>query len=724
MAPADVLFTALAAAAVVVAPTTTTEPPTTTHTTGITTPTTLDYLTKTLMQTLTAVATTTKATTKTAHPTSTATSTSSSPTVNDASCWPGPCSPYMAVSFAPFPTTGDARFTSEWGGAVFAGIFGILTILHLVQGCYYRLWKVATAAVAGGLTAFAGYTLQAAGSHQRGDPSDIDNVQPYLLATAFILLQIAPLCITLVPYATLNRLARTRFVPAHDSLSETVTRPWPSNGRWVAAWPVWVLLVVAAAAQAAAVAFLVYCGLTTSSAYDVPQALLVAADLVWAGGLAAQGCVVLILLAAVTHAYATLPPARPGGQQERDEAGTVRPSLPPRRRRQLIWLLITTYGVLALLVMRIVYRTVEAVMAAEGKSTASITTNSKPTAVSSADWIALYALVLDALPTALALLLLCACHAGWALPATEARHRASQSGGRSGGSNTPTSGLGDDDAAADERLDALHDLESSPVDGGRGYFGQPSPAEAAAAATAAREDGQLSTEQVLLQQRAALQQHYRQRQRQQHRRQGQFRPRHPPPPVVEALARFSLSASLSVSLPRESFVGGERRPPAPGELDEAAGGAPQRLLARLSMDNFILFRFLNTPSRSTSGRSGGEARTIPQSVRSAISRATSRATSQNQSQSHGVNRSHGTGSGDGDDPFAGFDDVGHAGLQTEEAQQQEQQAILQEKSERSEKEEQQHQNQEREVDAPFHDSDSRRNCDSPDVKERLGPEWT
>ncbi|KAL1888107.1 hypothetical protein Sste5346_009794 [Sporothrix stenoceras] len=609
----------------------------------------------------------------------------------------------MAVSFGPFPTIGDSRFTSEWGGAAFAGIFGLLTILHLVQGCYYRLWKVATAAVAGGLAASAGYILQAAGSRQRGDPSDTDNVQPYLLATAFILLQIAPLCITLVPYATLNRLARTRFVPAHDSLPDDMRRPWPSNGRWIAAWPVWVLLVIAAAAQAAAVAFLVYCGLTTSSAYDIPRALLVAAGLVWAGGLAAQGVAVLILLAAVTHAYATLPPARPGGQQERDEAGTVRPSLPPRRRRKIVWLLMTTYGVLALLVMRIVYRTVEAVMAAEGKSTASIGVDAK-TAASSASRSTLYALVLDGLPTALALLLLCACHAGWALPATEARHSSSQGGGRSGGSNTPTSG-GDDDA--DERMDALHDLES-PVEG-RGYFGQPSPAEAA-------EGGQeLSTEQVLLQQRAALQRHYRQRQRQQHR-QSQFRPRHPPPPVVEALARFSLSASLSVSLPRESFVGGERpaRIPAPGEPDEAAGGAPQRLLARLSMDNFILFRFLNTPSRSTSARSGG-ARTIPQSVRSAISRATS--------QSHGGgggsqsrSQSHGTGTNYGDDPFAGFDDVAQAGLQTEEAPQQEHQ-------EHQDREPQEHQNQERE-NALFHDSDSRRTCDSPDEKEKLGPEWT
>lgn len=558
----------------------------------------------------------------------------------------------MAVSFGPFPTTGNSRFVSEWGGAVFAGAFGLVTILHLVQGCYYRLWKVATAAIAGGLAAFAGYTLQAAASHQTGDPSrGDDNVQPYLLASAFVLLQIAPLCITLVPYLTLNRLARTRFVPAHDSLPDNVRKPWPSNGRWVAAWPVWVLLVVAVAAQAAAVAFLVYCGLATST-WGIPRALMVAADLVWAGGLAAQGVVVLVLLAAVTHAYATLPPARPGGQQERSEAGTVRPSLPPRRRRQLVWLLGTTYGVLALVVMRVVYRTVVAVMASEGKSTSS---------TQSASSIQRYALVLDALPTFLALTLLCACHAGWALPATDARHPAPGSGG--GGSDRPEADADEDNMDVEaERMDALHDLDS-PLERRGVYFGQALPGrgeQARQAGQADAEGGHLSTEQVLLQQRAALQRHYRLRQRQLHRARARTRPgpRHPPPPVVEALARFSLSASLSVSLPRESFVSsGERppRPPAPGELDEVAGGAPQRLLARLSMDNFILFRFLNTPSRSTSGR-----RTIPRSARSG---APSRAPSQSQpSQSHGGSHSH----ADGDDPFAGFDDVAQAGLQNEE----------------------------------------------------------
>ncbi|KJR80235.1 uncharacterized protein SPSK_05039 [Sporothrix schenckii 1099-18] len=707
MAPADVFAVALAVAAETAAATTT----------YVLAPsTTAAYDLRISLRTYTTTAKPTATTpSRTAHPTSVATTTAMSST-----CWPGPCSPYMAVSFAPFPEQGNSRFISEWGGAAFAAAFGVLAIVHLVQGCYYRLWKVATAAVAGGVAALTGYTLQAVASSAAVD-GNVD-LQPYLLAAAFVLLQIAPLCITLVPFATLNRLARTRFLPAHDSLSEAVRRPWPANGRWVAAWPVWVLFMVAAGAQAVAVAFLVYCGLTASSTYRIAQTFLMVADLVWTGGLAGQGIVVLMLLAAATQAYATLPPARQGGRQERDETGTVRPSLPPQRRRQIIWLLGTTYGVLALVTMRVVYRTVEAVEAAKGRSVQSLSPSTLPMQkeAASASRNALYALVLDALPTVLAFFLLCACHAGWALPADDARHRASQrgsvhSGGRGSGSNSPADagvgvgGVGDgggDNEDMDERRDALHDLHDmgSPGEGGREYFGQSAVPGVAGAV------GHMSTEHVLLQQRAALQRHYRQQQRQQH----VFRPRHSPPAVVEALARSSLSASLSVSLPRESFGGGARPalPHAPGELHEPTGGAPRRLLARISTENFILFRFLNSPSRSTSGRSGPWA--IPWGARSAASRAASQSQShsrsQNQSQSHGGSRV------DGDDPFAGFDDVAHAGLQREEMEKKDKDRRDSDREDdlgvHNEQSNDQNEN------APLHDSDSRRTCESPGLVEK------
>ncbi|CAK7218132.1 hypothetical protein SBRCBS47491_003403 [Sporothrix bragantina] len=708
MAPADDLALLAAAAAA---------PASTTTLSKVLTKPTMQIIVNTITATE-AATTATRTTLHASHifPTSIAATPTATPT--GSTCWPGTCSSDIAVSFGPFPDDDSSRFVSTWGGAAFAGAFGLLVLAHLVQGCHYR-WKPATAAVSGGLAAMAGYILQATGSVSTVEPS----IQPYLLAAAFVLLQLAPLCITLYAYLLLERLAHTRFLPAHDSLeeaSENVGRRrqkkvWPSNGRWIAHWSVVALLACASAAQAVAVAFLVYGGLTTTY---VGHVLLVAADLVWAAGLAAQGLVVLILLTAVTQAFATLPPARPGGQQERGVSGAVPAlSLPPRRRVQLLWLLCSTYGVLALLTMRLVYRTVEAVLAAEGKGAVSIT----PKQV-------VYALVFEALPTCLALALLSAFHAGWALPLRDVHHLLPTGEGAAGG------GGGDSGTISRRGTDREDEAAGGVV--------------AAAAAGAAGEGGGLSgpnpniqapvpegtpleprgvrfglppptltPAQILIQQRAIIQRQ-RQQQRQQWQRQWQ---RHreeaamgqamqsvslPSSPVVEALARSSLSASLTVSLPRESFVA--ERPDLEGA--ELAGGGEHadvgrgedrapRLLARLSRDNFILFRFLNAPSRSPSshGGNGGGWRTRTRTTASGSRR--SRRTPHSNSHSAPSHRSESLA----DDPFVGFDGVGTAGRYDYDG------------GEYYDVGDNDNNNNK--------DNDSHRTCDSPDEKRGASPEW-
>ncbi|CAK7212000.1 hypothetical protein SCUCBS95973_001314 [Sporothrix curviconia] len=748
MAPADLFAVLVAAAAAPATATATTV--STAHTSRIAQ--TAQTLIINTITTTAAATTAVRTTLEASHIAATSTAPPTAATPSSAgTCWPGTCSPDIAVSFGPFRANNDdgsnSRVASTWGGAAFAGAFGLLALAHLIQGCRYR-WKPAAAAVVGGLVAMAGYILQATGSALQATASSI---QPYLLAAAFVLLQLAPLCITLYAYLLLERLAHTRFLPAHDSLQgegegegegEGRRRPrpkrvWPSNGRWIAHWPVVALLTCASAAQAVAVAFLVYGGLTTMY---VGHALLVAADIVWAAGLAAQGVVILVLLAAVTQAFATLPPARPGGQQERGVSGAVPAlSLPPRRRVQLLWLLGSTYGVLALLTMRLVFRTVQAVLAAEGRDTAASVNKTKDV---------LYALVFEALPMCLALALLSVFHAGWALPLRDVQHLqpgSGEVGGGGSGCGGPESrsisrrGTGREDGADGAAVmpvtgapegDGL--LRQAPVPHGtplepRGVrFGLPPPT--------------LTPAQILIQQRAIIQRQ-RQQQRQQWRRQWQ---RHretaargqasmqsvslPSSPVVEALARSSLSASLTVSLPRESFVA--ERPDMDANDEGAAdardreGRAAPRLLARLSRDNFILFRFLNAPSRSPSSGGGGgsgsgsgwqagtrmTASVSGQSRQSRRSRRSqqSRRTQESRWTPHS-NRHSGPSQGDGDghvpdDLFAGFDGVGTAGR---------------------------YDYGDAEYDAGHsysdnerdNDNDSHRTCDSPNEKRGAAPEW-
>ncbi|CAK7206696.1 hypothetical protein SEUCBS139899_009500 [Sporothrix eucalyptigena] len=655
MAPADVL-TALAAVAFAGVPPTTTKQPTTTTATTLTQTTstrTTDVLVRTFVSTVTTTADRTTLGASSLVATPTTFTSSSTPTWQSAPCYPGPCSPYMAVSFGPFADDDNSRFVATWGAAAFAGAFGLLALAHLVQGACYR-WKPAAAAVVGGLATLAGYTLQATVAQQSMD------IQPYLLAASFVLLQIAPLCITLYAYLVLTKLAHTRFLPAHDSLPPSGKPVWPSNGRWLSHWSVVAILACASAAQAVAVAFLVYCGLTTLS---VDHALLVAADLVWTAGLAGQEVVVLVLLAAVTQAFATLPPARPGGQQERAASGAVPTlSLPPRRRVQLIWLLGTTYGVLAMVTMRLVYRIVVAVRASEGHP------------LPSEERVQVYALVLEAAPTCLALALLSVCHAGWALPVNEPSHLRPESEPGNGGPSRRTT-----DRDEEAVVVAGDECEEVSVPQPRGVHFNPPAA--------------LTPAQILVQQRAIIQRQ-RQQQRQQWQRQWQMHRQRAPEsdiqsPVVEALARSSLSASLSVSLPRESFA--MDRPDvinAEGNAESVDNSTHQRTrLGRLSMDNFILFRFLNAPSRSAS--SGRPSRGMTTSTRSRQSGWSGRS-----GRSRRTPHSHSTPSQGGDsaadDPFAGFD-------YTFEGER--------------------HDNNHGDNDA-----DSRRTCDSPDEK-RGAPAW-
>ena len=564
------------------------------------------------------------------------------------------CSPFIAVCFGPFVDDGSsssqaARSASIWGGVAFAGASGLLALVHLVQGCHYR-WKPAAAAVVGGLAAMAGYTLQVVGSTAH----IASVVQPYPIAAAFVLIQLAQLCIVLYVHLLLVRLSYTRFLPAHDSLearesfgSKSTRRPdgiWPRNSRWVAHWPVVALLACAAAVQTVAVALLVYGGLTTPDAVVGHAALLlVAADIMWATGLAAQGVVVLVLLTAVVQALVTLPPARPGGQQERGSFGAVPAlSLPPRRRVNLLWLLSSTCGVLMLLIMRLVYRAVGAVLAAEGKSGSA--------SAGTARYV-LYTLVFEALPTCLALALVSISHAGWALPLQDVQHL--QSGDDVGQETRSIRRRRTDNE--EEAAEAATAEGCGADNGGFAYSNlamqAPVPAGTPLEPRGVRSglpQPVLTPAQILIQQRAIIQRQrqqqrqYWQRQWQRHREMAAVRQAAPSvslpsSPAVEALARSSLSASLPVPLPQESTMAERQDLVADVGADT---GRPPRLPARLSRDNFILLRFLNAPCRSLSSSGGGSGDGWRVRTRTTVS---------------GSGRSRLA-----DDPFAGFDGVGAA----------------------------------------------------------------
>ncbi|CAK7564856.1 MAG: hypothetical protein SEPTF4163_002759 [Sporothrix epigloea] len=592
--------------------------------------------------------------------TTTATSNTAA-TATATACWPERCSPNLAVYFSLYATDGYSHSLYARGGGTFAGVFGLLALLHLVQGSHYR-WKPAALTVTGGLAAMAGHILQAIAS-----ANDIGSfLQSYFSAAAFVLLQLPPLCITLYTHLMLKRLAHTRFLPAYDNLSVPAGKSgrqeaiWPNNSRWIAHWSISALLACAAAAQVVAVPVLVYGSLSTIFLGHVGRVLMATTDLLWAAGLATQGIVVLVLLAAVTHAFVTLPPARPGGQQERGIRGAVPAlSLPPRRRVQLLWLLGSTYGVLALLIMRLVYPTVEivtavkVVLAPEGESPF----------FNKSDRQMLWTLIFEALPMCLALTLLSAFHAGWALPLRDVQHLRP---------------AGEGDGSRDARSGGRNPCEEADVGETSGIGGlylqgsdqihmPPNP-------RFLRSDLQppiQSPAYILIQQRAIIQRQ-RQQQRQQWQRQWQLHAETmaarqamqsvtlPSSPVLEALARSSLSASLPVSLPRESFVAD--RPSVGNACPEATANAaknqvsdtrPHRL-ARLSRDNFILFRFLNAafqPPSSVSGRWRPQSRTT--SPGSRWSRRTPHS-----------NNDSAPSQGDpspSDDPFVGFDEVAAAG---------------------------------------------------------------
>ncbi|CAK7274691.1 hypothetical protein SEPCBS57363_006292 [Sporothrix epigloea] len=587
--------------------------------------------------------------------------TNTAATATAAACWPDRCLPNLAVSFSPNSTDGYSQLLYTRGGGAFAGVFGLLALLHLVQGSHYR-WKPAAATITAGLAAMAGHILQAIAS-----ASDIELfLQPYLSAAAFVLLQLPPLCITLYTHLMLKRLAHTRFLPAYDNLTVPVEKRgrqdaiWPSNSRWIAHWSITALLACAAAAQVVAIPVLVYGGLSTIFVGHVGHVLLATADLLWAAGLATQGIVVLVLLAAVTHAFVTLPPARPGGQQERGIRGAVPAlSLPPRRRVQLLWLLGSTYGVLALLIMRLVYRTVEivtavkVVLAPEGESTFS----------GKSDRQMLWALMFEALPMCLALTLLSAFHAGWALPLRDVQHlRPAGEGG--GGRDVRNDGSCPREEAEAGEASGIGGLFLRGPDQG---LMPPNP-------RVSRSDLQppiQSPAWILIQQRAIIQRQ-RQQQRQQWQRQWQLHAETmaawqatqsvslPSSPVLGALAQSSLSASLPVSLPRESFVA--ERPNNKKDCPEAAANTaknqvsdsrPHRL-ARLSRDNFILFRFLNAAFQPPSSVSGGWR---------SQSRTTTSGSRWSRRTPHSNNDSA-PSQGDqslSDDPFVGFDEVAAAG---------------------------------------------------------------
>ncbi|CAK7264019.1 hypothetical protein SEPCBS119000_000786 [Sporothrix epigloea] len=556
---------------------------------------------------------------------------------NATACWPGTCSPDLAVSFRPDTSDADSQSLHVRGAAAFAGVFGLLALVHLLQGGYYR-WKPATVAVVGGLAATTGHVLQAVGSAAGVDWT----LQPYFLVAAFVLLQLPPLCITLYVDLVLKQLAHTRFLPEYDNLTAPVKESgrdkpvWPSGSRWIAHWSILALLACAAAAQLVAITVLVYGGLSTIFAGHVGRVLLMVTDLVWAAGFAAQGFVVLLLLIAVTHVFASVPPARPGGQQERGVSGFVPAlSLPPRRRMQLLWLLGSTYVVLALLMMRIVYKSVEIVEAVK----VALTPHGKTALSSKSEQQMLFALVFEALPTCIALALLGVFHVGWALPLRDVQHVRS---------------TGDVDGER-EMGRGSRDLR------------EVADAEAASFGISGLQPPTQSPAWIVAQQRAIIQRQ-RQQQRQQWQRQWQLHAETaaarqtmqsvslPSSPALQALARSSLSASLPISLPRDSFVA--ERPSDDQEqaaaADQASGSRPARRLARLSRENFILFRFLNATLHFPSSDSGGWR---------ARSRTANSGSRQSQQTPHGNTPKAGSQGSSSllGDPFVGFDDVAVAG---------------------------------------------------------------